>query len=304
MLAGLVPVFAEEIALESLERSRDASGAVYPGKELLAEIKRELLRGNNAAAKRALARARGSYGQVRETLLLDALLDTMEHNYRGALQSLGAVKNGGRMLKDQSERFRKAEKNTAALVRAHGRNYTTSFAVPGESGDSVYLPDRNVFLFAAGGVLYRYDTRSGAKAVAGRPGAGRTFGMAASYVPEITAVAVKTGGRYVIKVFSDSQPGMASELEKKIAAPANNITPFLSLDGQTFLFASDRDSSREASTSTIRNIPTAHGPRRSTRVPRSIRGAARSTRGFMPTPTCCSSPPAAARGSAATIFTR
>lgn len=240
----LVPVFAEETALESLERSRDAYGAVYPGKELLAEIKRELARGNNAAARRALVRARGTYGQAKETLLLGALLDTMDHNYRGALQSLGAVKNGGTMLKDQSERFRKAEKNSAALVRSHGRNYATSFAAPGGTGDAVYLPDRGVLLYAAGGVVYRYDTRSGAKAVAARPGTEKTFGMTASYSPEITAVAVKTDGRYVIRAFSESQPEIAAGLEKIVASAANNITPFLSLDGQMFIFASDRGSSR------------------------------------------------------------
>jgi len=235
---------AEEASLESLERSRDSAGALYPGKDLLADVKRALLSNNVGAARSSLERARKSYGQAREIILMSSLLDAMEHNYRGALKSLGALRKGDAAAKEQAERFRKAEKDVRAIVRSHGRNYAASLAVPADAADAAYLPDRNLFVYAAGGVLYRQDTRGGARTVAGRPGAGRTFGMSASYAPEMAAVAVKTDGRYVIRVFSETQPAMASDLEKKIAASANNITPYLSMDGQTFLFASDRSSSR------------------------------------------------------------
>jgi len=234
---------AEEGALEFMERSRDAGGAVYPGKDLLAEIKRELLRNNNAAAKRLLERARGTYGRGSgEILLLGALLDVMEHNYRGALASIGGIRAD--IIDAETARLKKAEKDATKLKRTHGGSYGSSFAAGQSFTDGVYLPDRNLIIYSAGGTVYRRDTRTGARTEAARIGEGRTMGMTASFVPEITAVSVKTGGRYVIRVFSEAYPAVAANLEKKIASGGNNITPFISMDGHTFLFASDRSSSR------------------------------------------------------------
>ncbi len=231
-------------SLESLERSREMFGAVYEGDEKLGEIKKEILAGNSTGARRMLDGMRRTTGLESETALLESLLYSLEQNYRGALQSLGRIKGDHPLIAEQEARFKKASKESDKLRRLYGKTYAAQFTVPHRFDEGVYLPDRSLFIFSTGGSLYRYNTRNREKTSVMFPAAGKTFGMTASFFPEFTAVAVKSGERYMIKVFSRTDVSLAAELEKKVNSSGSSITPFISMDGKTFLFASNRSSSR------------------------------------------------------------
>ncbi len=227
-------------ALQSLEAARDG---LSKSDEIVRAIGKEISAGKIAGAKARAEKLRPEAGQNVEYALSLALIEALEHNYEKAIKLLEPFKDSD-LIHDQIKRFEKAEKSKSELAGAIGKMLISSSPHAGFSNDAAYFPDSKITLYSADGMLFLRNHKTGTRKKIGQIGAGKTFGYAASLYPEIFACAIKTDGRYIIKVFSETDPAMAAALERAIASQANNITPFIGPDGQTFFFASDRRPSR------------------------------------------------------------
>lgn len=207
----------------------------------IAALRKEIIAGNIDRARALAEQMRAETKEKIEYAMMCAYWEAIQHNYGTAITLLEPFK-GNALVKEQIRQLESAFKTKDDLYAKYGK-LLVGYA--GKSTNGIYFPDSQRIIFIHNGILYSLNQRTGEKKHIAKLGSKKIMGIAASWYPELYAVSVFNEGRYVIRVFSESDTDIAQKLEKALFAPSvNSITPFFSPNGKLCFFSSDRKPSK------------------------------------------------------------
>ncbi len=260
LLFAIIPIlmgqFISEVSAQKknggtpLEQVERVIRGQYPGDDInsdahFVDARRNLLQGKLDASRDSVQKAMSGKYASQAQLMQSAIL-AARYEYQESLNALkqAAGDSPSGAMKAQAAWLEASIKNSDAIKKIHGREYVKTFAAPSASRHAIYLPDAGTAVFMQGNDLVEAQMKSGKRTVLmSVPNDGRVLGVTTSIFPKLSAVSVFIEGRYVIKVSSADHPVIAKELQDRLLTrkTSNSICPFISMDGQNFLFSSDRD---------------------------------------------------------------